>query len=277
MRRRTVPVQPVGLQSTNGQGCGCDWSSICNGCFTPCALFSCLGDQLDAVGQVRGRQQDGLAGQLSPDLVFRVRQGVWPNVTARPCLVTHSYFCNCSTQATTQALAMHCNHLSPTFSSPPSLPSFSFSGFGGTPPSGAMGMPPMGGPMGAPPKAAAAVPPPPAPPPGKPPGAAAGASGSGAAAVSKRGAGGKAGEKEKDGKGKLREAAGTRWWDPTLGEWPENDFRVSTCALGACKGTCAWGLALHGGGVLASVGVCIEARCACKFGTCLHLHGPWNV
>ncbi len=60
------------------------------------------------------------------------------------------------------------------------------------------------------------IPPPPAAPPGKP---GAGAGGSGAAGVK--------GKDGKDDKGKVREAAGTRWYDPTLGEWPENDYRVS--------------------------------------------------
>ena len=33
-------------------------------------------------------------------------------------------------------------------------------------------------------------------------------------------------------KGLLREAAGKRWRDPTLDEWPENDFRVFVGNLG---------------------------------------------
>lgn len=32
--------------------------------------------------------------------------------------------------------------------------------------------------------------------------------------------------------GVLRSAAGTRWWDPTLAEWPENDYRIFVGDLG---------------------------------------------
>jgi hypothetical protein len=39
-----------------------------------------------------------------------------------------------------------------------------------------------------------------------------------------------AGEKKK--KGQLREAAGQRWRDPTLDEWPKNDFRIFVGDLG---------------------------------------------
>jgi hypothetical protein len=34
------------------------------------------------------------------------------------------------------------------------------------------------------------------------------------------------------GKGVVRQAAGKRWFDPTLGEWPENDFRVFVGDIG---------------------------------------------
>ena len=77
--------------------------------------------------------------------------------------------------------------------------------------------PPMGGPMammGGPMAmmGAGQLVPPPAPPLGKPPAP---------------------GDKGKDDKkkGKVREAAGVRWRDSTLDEWPENDFRVRRAPL----------------------------------------------
>jgi hypothetical protein len=39
------------------------------------------------------------------------------------------------------------------------------------------------------------------------------------------------GDKKKKG-GKLREAAGKRWRDPTLEDWPEDDFRIFVGDLG---------------------------------------------
>lgn len=81
---------------------------------------------------------------------------------------------------------------------------------------GYAGMP--GAPMGAPP----------APPPGAPP----------AAAAAGGGAGGKGADgKKKEDKGKMREAAGTRWFDKSLTDWPENDFRVrGVCEEGVGSG-----------------------------------------
>eukprot|EP00877_Chromochloris_zofingiensis_P002247 jgi/Chrzof1/12022/Cz06g18130.t1 len=39
-------------------------------------------------------------------------------------------------------------------------------------------------------------------------------------------------DKKKDKNGVLRTAAGARWWDPTLAEWSENDFRIFVGDLG---------------------------------------------
>jgi RNA recognition motif-containing protein len=60
--------------------------------------------------------------------------------------------------------------------------------------------------------------------PAAPPPAAAGHSGAGKAPDA---AGG-----DKKKKGQLREAAGQRWRDPTLDEWPKNDFRIFVGDLG---------------------------------------------
>jgi hypothetical protein len=35
-----------------------------------------------------------------------------------------------------------------------------------------------------------------------------------------------------NGKGVVRQAAGKRWFDPTLGDWPENDFRIFVGDIG---------------------------------------------
>ena len=43
--------------------------------------------------------------------------------------------------------------------------------------------------------------------------------------------------------GVVREAAGQRWVDPTLLEWPENDFRIFVGNLGnevRCCARCGW-------------------------------------
>jgi hypothetical protein len=45
-------------------------------------------------------------------------------------------------------------------------------------------------------------------------------------------AGGAAGTAGSSKKAVVREAAGQRWVDPTLAEWPENDFRIFVGDLG---------------------------------------------
>lgn len=74
------------------------------------------------------------------------------------------------------------------------------------------------------------MPPPPRPAPPVGMAAAAAAVKAGAAGGAAAAAGGSAAADKKD-KGKLREAAGTRWFDATLTEWPENDYRVGAGKL----------------------------------------------
>jgi len=107
-------------------------------------------------------------------------------------------------------------------------------------------------------------PPPPGPPGGIPPPAAAGAA---AAAKPAGGASGSAAAGDKEVKGRVREAAGTKWFDPTLGEWPENDYRVSHAAIWG-DGPASWA---GGGAVVVSGGWCgpwVGSWCVAADGCC---------
>ncbi len=48
----------------------------------------------------------------------------------------------------------------------------------------------------------------------------------------------KAAQEPNKKKGIMREAAGQRWRDPTLDEWPENDFRIFVGDMVSASGLC---------------------------------------